>query len=162
MKGFTKAPNSQKKEKRPVLLEILLGIAIFSVIGLGIYMTLNPQKNQEEVRNSMRSQAIVEITAAVKRYVDTTGNTPTEIPLNRECASIGNEICKPEATDCTGYVKLESLTDTGLLTQVPIDGLRTTGSGTGYYISHDGDGSIMVCAPLAERGVDISLKQFVY
>jgi len=162
MEGFTKAPNPQKKEKRPILLEILLGLALCAVVGLVIYMTLNPLKNQEEVRNSMRSQAIVDIAAAVKKYVDTTGNTPMEIPLNRECASIGNEICKLDATDCSGYVKLESLTDTGLLTQIPVDGLRVTGNGSGYYISHDGDGSIMVCAPLAERGVGISLKQFVY
>lgn len=162
MKGFTKAPNPQKNEKRPVLLEILLGIVILAVIGLGIYMILNPQKNVEEVRNSMRSQAVVEIAAAVKKYVDTTGNIPIEIPLNRECASIGNEICQSGATDCAGYVKLESLTDTGLLTQIPRDDLRVTGNGAGYYISHDGDGSIMVCAPLAERGVDISLKQFLY
>ncbi len=162
MKGFIKAPNPQKKEKRPILLEILLGFAICLVIGLGIYMTLNPQKNEEESRNSTRSQAIVEIAAAVKKYVDTTGNTPSEIPLNRECASIGNEICKLDATDCAGYVKLDSLTDSGLLSQIPVDGLRVSGNGSGYYISHDGDGNIMVCAPLAERGADISLKQFVY
>ncbi len=162
MKGFIKAPDPKKKQRRPLLLEALLGLSIFLVIGLGIYMTLNPHKDEAETRNSTRSQSIVAIAAAVKKYVDTTGNLPSEIPLNRECASIGNEICKANATDCTGYVKLSSLVDTGLVTQIPTDQLRTSGNGSGYYVSHDGDGNIMVCAPLAERGVDISLKQFVY
>ena len=162
MKGFIKAPDPKKKQRRPLLLEALLGLSIFLVIGLGIYMTLNPHKDEAETRNSTRSQSIVAIAAAVKKYVDTTGNLPSEIPLNRECASIGNEICKANATDFTGYVKLSSLVDTGLVTQIPTDQLRTSGNGSGYYVSHDGDGNIMVCAPLAERGVDISLKQFVY
>jgi hypothetical protein len=64
--------------------------------------------------------------------------------------------------DCTGMVKLNSLIEMGLLTRIPVDDLETSGNGSGYYISHDGDGNVMVCAPLAERGVEISLKQFVY
>ena len=162
MNGFLKAPNPKKKESKPFLLELLLGISLIVVVGLVIYMTLNPRKGEEEVRNSERSQVIVEIAAAVKKYVDATGNLPKEIPLNRECASIGNEICKLNADDCTGYVQLRSLTEADLIILLPTDGLRKSGNGTGYYISHDGDGSVMVCAPLAERGVDISLKQFVY
>lgn len=161
MKGL-KAPNPQTKEKRPILLEILVGLALFLMVGVIVYMILNPHKDKEETRNSMRSQAIVEIAAAVKNYVDATGNLPKEIPLNRECASIGNEICKISATDCTGMIQLSSIIETGFLIQTPVDESRASGDGTGYYIAHDGDGNIMVCAPFAERGVDISLKQFVY
>ena len=162
MDGFLKAPNPKKKEKKPFLLELLLGISLFIVVGLVIYMTLNPRKGEEEMRNAERSQTIVEIAAAVKKYVDATGNLPKEIPLNRECASIGNEICKLNAEDCTGYIQLKSLFDADLLNLLSADELRTSGNGTGYYISHDGDGSVMICAPLAERGADISLEQFVY
>ncbi len=161
MKGL-KAPNPPTKEKQPLLLEILVGFALFLMVAVIVYMILNPHKDQEETRNSMRSQSIVEIAAAVKNYVDTTGNLPKEIPLNRECASIGNEICQMNATDCAGMVQLNSVIETGFLTQIPVDELKTSGNGSGYYISHDGDGNIMICAPLAERSVEISLKQFVY
>ena len=162
MSGFLKAPNPKKKEKKPFFLELLLGISLLIVVGMVMYMTLNPRKGDEEMRNAQRSQAIVEIATAVKKYVDATGNLPKEIPLNRVCASIGNEICKLNADDCTGYVQLKSLVDADLLNVLPTDELRTSGNGTGYYISHDGDGSVMICSPLAERGVDISLEQFVY
>lgn len=74
MNGFLKAPNPKKKESKPFLLELLLGISLIVVVGLVIYMTLNPRKGEEEVRNSERSQVIVEIAAAVKKYVDATGN----------------------------------------------------------------------------------------
>ena len=162
MSGFFKAPNPKKKEKKPFFLELLLGVSLLIVVGMVIYMTLNPRKSEEEMRNAERSQTIVEIATAVKKYVDATGNLPTEIPLNRECASIGNEICRLNVDDCSGYVKLKSLVDADLLNLLPADKLRTSGNGTGYYISHDGNGSVMICSPLAERGVDISLKQFVY
>jgi len=161
MKGL-KAPHPPTEERRPLLLEMFLGLTLFLMAVVIVYMILNPHKDREEIRNSHRSQAVVEIVAAVKNYVDTTGNLPTEIPLNRECASIGNEICQMNTVDCTGMVKLNSLIEMGLLTRIPVDDLETSGNGSGYYISHDGDGNVMVCAPLAERGVEISLKQFVY
>ncbi len=161
MKGFKNAPNP-KKEKRPILLEVLVSIAVLAVVGGVVYMILNPQKNEEDLRNSMRSQNVVEIARAVKSYVDTTGNLLDMIPLNRECASIGNEICKESSIDCKGYIDISALVDEGYLSEIPVDDLRTSGNGTGYYISHDGDGNLLVCAPYAERGVDISLKVFVY
>lgn len=163
MSGLKNAPNPSVKESRPVIMEIFVFLAIVGMVGAIIYMVLNPHKNEEEARNSARSQGVVEIMKAVKSYVDETGNLPETIPLNRECASIGNEICIAGGSDCKGYVELTSLlVEGGFLTEVPQDNLRSNGRGSGFYISHDGDGNVVVCAPLAERNVDISLKQFVY
>ena len=162
MNGLKNAPNPKQKKKRPILLEIFVVLAIVGMVGAIIYMILNPHKNEEEIRNSVRSQGVVEVMKAVKSYVEETGNLPETIPLNRECASIGNEICTTSGTECKGYVELNLLIDGSFLSEIPLDGLRNNGKGSGFYISHDGDGNVIVCAPLAERNVDISLKQFVY
>jgi hypothetical protein len=130
------------------------------VIGGFAYMILNPGKMKSDIRNSSRNTDILSLMQYMEGYVKETGNIPDIIPLNRTCASIGNEICKTGISDCKGYVDLQKIikNDTA-----PVDTFRSNkGNGTGYYISHDGEGSILICAPLAERNVRIELKQFMY
>lgn len=143
-------------------LNILLIIVMFLVVGAFAYMVLNPNKSQSEARNNIRTTDVSTIMKIMKTYVDTTGNIPSVIPFNRECASIGNEICKSNASNCNNYVKLDNfLKEVGMET-IPVDPNRINGNGTGYYISNDGEGNLIVCAPLSERNVSISLKQFMY
>lgn len=159
MKG-SKTANEVKKTKNQVFLDVLVFFSIFLVIGGFAYMILNPGKMKSDVRNSSRNTDILNIMQKMVGYVEETGNIPEMIPLNRTCASIGNEICKTGTADCKGYVDLTKFVGNSTL---PVDTFRTNkGNGTGYYVSHDGEGSIIICAPLAERNVKIELKQFMY
>jgi hypothetical protein len=162
MKGLPTANQVQKTIKRNLLLDGLVIFSIFLVIGGFAYMILNPGKMKSDVRNSDRNTAMLTIIEAMKAYVSATGNIPSMIPLNRTCASIGNEICKTGISDCKGYVNLTSALEYTKDKTLPIDEFRTNGNGTGYYISHDGEGSLLICSPLAERNVKIELKQFMY
>jgi len=159
MKGSTTA-NEVKKTRNNVFLDVLVFFSIFLVIGGFAYMILNPGKMKSDVRNSSRNTDILTIMQKMVGYVEETGNIPDMIPLNRACASIGNEICKTGTSDCKGYVDLTKVVGKSIL---PVDIFRNNkGNGTGYYVSHDGEGSIIICAPLAERSVKIELKQFMY
>lgn len=159
MKGSTTA-NEVKKTRNNVFLDVLVFFSIFLVIGGFAYMILNPGKMKSDVRNSNRNTDILTIMQKIVGYVEETGNIPDMIPLNRTCASIGNEICKTGASDCKGYVDLTKVSGKSTL---PVDTFRINkGNGTGYYVSHDGEGSIIICAPLSERNVKIELKQFMY
>lgn len=162
MKRSTTANDSKTVTRGSILLDTMVGISIFLVLAAFAYMIMNPGKRASDVRNSRRNSDVLTIMQALTKYVDTTGNIPETILINRECASIGNEICKTDATDCQGYIDLSTILAVGDLEALPKDILRTEGNGTGYYVSHDGEGSLLICAPLAERNVTISIKQFMY
>jgi len=162
MKGSKTANQVPKTIKSHLLLDVMVIFSIFLVIGGFAYMILNPGKMRSDVRNSSRNTDILDIMQDMSVYTETTGNIPEMIPLNRSCASIGNEICKTGIADCKGYIDLTKAVELGRTKTLPVDPLRSTGNGTGYYISHDGEGNIMVCAPLAERNVKIELKLFMY
>lgn len=160
MKKPIPANHKEKINKRCVYLDILVGVSIFLVVLAFAYMILNPGKNQSDIRNSRRNADILAVMQGLAAYVNTTGNLPQAIPLNRECASIGNEICKTDALDCKGLVDLSGILKEGTI--LPVDASRKAGNGTGYYVSHDGGGRIIMCAPFAERNIDIIVKQFMY
>lgn len=162
MKGLPTANQVQKIIKRNLLLDGLVIFSIFLVVGGFAYMILNPGKMKSDVRNSERNAEILNIMDGMTAYAKATGNIPSMVPLNRTCASIGNEICKTGVSDCKGYVDLTSALEYTKNKTLPIDEFRTKGNGTGYYISHDGEGSILICAPLSERNVNITIKQFMY
>lgn len=162
MKGSPTANQVQKTIKRNLLLDGLVIFSIFLVVGGFAYMILNPGKMKSDIRNASRNTDILNIMQDMMAYVESTGNIPTMIPLNRTCASIGNEICKTGVADCKGYIDLTSALEYTKNKILPIDEFRASGNGTGYYISHDGEGSVLICAPLAERNVNITIKQFMY
>ncbi|HAM37306.1 MAG: hypothetical protein UR96_C0032G0011 [candidate division WS6 bacterium GW2011_GWC1_36_11] len=162
MKESKTAKDDEIIAKRQFILDVLVGFSIFLVVAAFAYMILNPGKGQSDARNSTRNADVLSIMQSMSKYVDATGNIPSMIPLNRECASIGNEICRTGSLDCKNYVDLSTTLAEGDIKSLPVDTFRTEGNGTGYYISNDGEGSIVVCAPLAEREVTISIKQFMY
>jgi len=162
MRGSTTAINTKNTAKRPVFLDIMVVFSIFLVIGAFAYMMLNPGKRQSDIRNAERNTEILSIMQAFSAYVKANGNIPSIIPLNKECASFGNEICSVDASDCKNYVDLTEVLKESELKAPPTDPSRAGGNGTGYYVSHNGEGSILLCAPSAERNVQITVKRFMY
>jgi hypothetical protein len=49
MKGL-KAPHPPTEERRPLLLEMFLGLTLFLMAVVIVYMILNPHKDREEIQ----------------------------------------------------------------------------------------------------------------
>lgn len=150
------------KRNHVLLMSCIMVVSLLMVAGLA-YMILNPDKRESDFRNSQRVSDISHISTIVANYVKNVGDLPSNIPLNRTCASQGNEICRIGAENCENYVDLSAVVSSVGLSTLPVDPILTSdGNGTGYYISKDGNGDILVCAPHSERNVSISIKRFVY
>lgn len=165
MKRSETVHNAKNTKKGPIFLDIMAYFSVFLVIVVFAWMLMNPRKTQADVRNSQRNTDVYTIMKAVVSYVKVSGRIPADIPFSKECASIGNEICKTDSINCQNYVDLsEVLGEDSKLKQMPVDAFRTdiNNNGTGYYISYDGEGNILVCAPLAERNIEIIARQFMY
>lgn len=143
--------------KNSVYIRILLIISLLSVAAFIVFMIWNPLKGVEDKRNSQRNSDVVSILDAVATYTKANGKIPMVIPENENCATYGNEICKTGVSDCKNHVDLSAI-----MTSIPVDPARISATGTGYYISQDGQGNIIVCAPYAERNVNILTTRFAF
>ena len=156
------------------LLEILLVVAIISILAGIVIVAINPAKQLGDARNAQRRADVSTILSAVYQYViDNNGTIPPSIPTDSTdayvsasttCALIMTnatypEICKSSATSCSGYTALGQYlapTSGGVsyVSSMPVDPSATsTGTGSGYYISKLSLSSnrIIVCAPLTEN-----------
>jgi hypothetical protein len=162
MKLAATAKDKKDFSKRERVLRVSVILMTFLVVAAFAYMIANPGKTQADIRNIERSSEISSIMEAIATYTHNTGNIPSVIPINRECASIGNEICRTGVTDCKNYVDLSEVTEGSDLKVLPTDTTRDWGNGTGYYVTNNGEGSVIICAPFAERNVNITIKQFMF
>jgi hypothetical protein len=148
------------------VLDFFVILSAFFVIGFLGYLVLNPQKEGSDERNIHRSADISSILTSITNYIQTTDEIPDVIPTNKECLAVGNEICKIGPYDCKGLVDLSFLASDGdeswNVISLPTDPSAKSVNGTGYYISQDGQGNITICAPYAERNVEISFSKFVF
>lgn len=148
-------PAQSKRRQGFTLIEVLLVVAILAVLASIVIIAINPARQLAESRNAKRRADVLVILNAVYQYdIDN-----AEIP-----ATIGTgetEICKTDASDCTGMISLAVLTNSErYLTAMPVDpkGSDTTG-GTGYKIYKSSNNRVTVTAPRAEIGAIISITR---
>lgn len=152
----------EPKKKFPILDVVIILSAVFVVTFLA-YLVVNPSKENSDVRNVHRSADVSSILTSVSGYIDVHGEIPEQIPLSNECVDHGNEICKSGPYNCKDLVDLSFLdTSDGEIFSTPIDPQNRSINGTGYYIHHNGEGLITVCAPYAERNVEVSFSKYIY
>lgn len=146
------------------LLEILVILSAFVVIGLLVLLAVNPNKEAAEARNVKRIADVSSILTMVSSYARQYGEIPEVIPVNESCVYYGNEICKSGPYDCTDLVKMSAIytEDDGELVVIPEDPLYISINGTGYYIAQGKEGLVTVCAPHAERNEKISFSKLMY
>jgi type IV pilus assembly protein PilA len=143
------------------LLEILLGVALLSVLAGIVVIAINPAKQLAEARNVQRRTDVGTILNAVyQNAIDNNGLVAAAIPTSATCASPStNEICTTGGT-CTGRVDLSTLTNSQkYIPSMPLDPTGSTANGTGYFIAKNANGRVTVCAPSAEQGATISVIQ---
>jgi prepilin-type N-terminal cleavage/methylation domain-containing protein len=140
------------------LLEVLLVVAIIAILAGIVIIAINPGKNLGDTRNSQRSADVNTVLNGVYQYsLDNNGTLPAGI------TTTATEVCATGAASCTSLVDLAALTTSGkYLVSLPKDPQCATVcavNGTGYKISKDANGRLIVVAPFAEQGKTISVTK---
>lgn len=137
------------------ILEILLVVAVITILAGIVILAINPSRQLALTRNSQRSSDVSNIHKAVYQYmIDNKGVTPGEID------SVPKEICRTGASDCTGLVDLSAITDSSTyLVSMPVDPSIGSGNGTGYMIYQSSSGRPVVYSSFAELEQRISTSE---
>jgi len=142
-----------QKNKGFTLLEVLLVVAIITILAGIVILALNIGKQLSATRNAERMMEVNAILNATYQYsLDNDGNIPATI------TATPTEICKTGATSCSGLIDLSVLTaNEEYLVSLPVDPRATNVNGTGYTIAKTAYDRIIVAAPNAERETTISV-----
>lgn len=134
------------------LLEILLVIAAIGILAAIVIVAINPNRQLAQVRNTTRTSDLNTISKAVEQYLIDVGAYPTSLTGTLQ------EICAQNASDCTGYVDLQSELVPTYIAAIPQDP-QVTGNGSGYEIAINSvNNKISITAPNAELDQTITLN----
>ena len=165
--GYHLSENEKSENTRPlskskthpavwVLIAIVIGfvaIGVISILASIVIVAINPTKQLGDARNLQRSADLNTIVNAIYQYaVDNNGNLPTTLPKTTQ------EICRSDATDCTGLINLDKLLGSYLVA-MPSDPMTHDPRSTKYTIVYDTLGHVTLNAPNAEQGVVISVSR---
>lgn len=140
------------------LIEILLAIGILAILATAAIIAINPARQFADARNTQRWSDVDAIMNAVYQYaVSNKGALPPEIPVTDS----PYDICLENAQTCSTIVGMPSLTaGAKYLTTFPVDPSCPAACPsylTGYQISKNSQGRVIVAAPYAELGETIQL-----
>lgn len=137
------------------LLEILLVVAIIAILAGIVIVAINPGKQLADSRNAQRQADVNTILNAVYQYaIDNDGSLPSAITTTQ------TEICKTDASSCTGLADLSVLTaNEKYIVAMPTDPNGASANGAGYEIVQSSNGRITVVAPDAEEDATISVTR---
>jgi type IV pilus assembly protein PilA len=166
----TKSANSQKGF---TLLEILLVVAIISILAGIVILAINPTKQLGDTRNAQRRSDVLTILNGVYQFaLDNDGDIPTIPAISTSCvADADAEICQNDSTDCEGGSNVDLYTDlvaggadgtgSNYLVSIPRDPevASSTSDGTGYSIVQLLNGRVTVCALAPDNNAEISVTR---
>jgi prepilin-type N-terminal cleavage/methylation domain-containing protein len=152
----------QRKQTGFTLLEVLLVVAIISILAGIVIIAINPSKNLSDTRNSQRAADVNTILSATYQYyLDTNAMPPAGTGTG--ITTSPTEICATNAVSCAGQVDLSAVTSNEkYVVSIPTDPQCATVCavhGTGYSISKDASGRLTVSAPYAENGKVITVSR---
>jgi prepilin-type N-terminal cleavage/methylation domain-containing protein len=146
------------------LVELLIIIAVLSILAAVVFVALNPLARFQDARNSLRQTDVNNIIGAIKMYqVDHGGKYLSDIEnLSADKTyQIGNAasncdiICaNPTVTLQSACVNIGDLADNHYLSSIPIDPIASGASADNshYYLTKNINGSISVGSCDEEKG----------
>jgi len=137
------------------LLELLLVIAVLSILASITIIAINPAEQFRDARDAERQSDVYTIMNALHQYAsDNDGLFPTSITTEAK------EICGTGAVSCTGLHDLSVLTDNEkYLVSIPFDPLcdddyvYCSENGVGYSVRKTDNGRMNVIATSSENVV---------
>ncbi len=135
------------------LIELIIVIAIISILAAAIFVAVDPARRLHEARNARRRSDITTVLEAVKTYqVDNEGDHYTTIDgmgnnTTREIGTCGSGGDCPDfgALSSAVCVDISGIGDT-YLAEVPVDPLNGDDAETRYYITKSASGAITIGA----------------
>ena len=156
---FTMIKKSFRSRGGFTLIEILVVIAIITILAAIVIVAINPSRQFSLARNAQRWSNINTILSAVYQYAtDNSGSLPSLI------TTTSTEIYKTGAAGTsTALIDLSVLTNSErYMTSMPIDPSCPTGcnaTGTGYSILKTANSRVTVSAALAEASTTITVTR---
>lgn len=143
------------KYKAFTLLEILLVITIVGILLTVVVRLVRPEDRFADIRNAQRKSDVLSIYTAINQYKeDNRGQFPSGI------TSTSTNLCQPGCVESGTQIDINadiaSYIRNGVL---PIDPSQTGTVLTGYTVSLDSGGRVIVSASLAENGELINTQE---
>ncbi len=137
------------------LLEVLLVVAIISILAGIVILAINPSKQLGDTRNANRRADVNTLLNAIYQYeIDNNGSVPP-VGTGSAISATATEICKIGGT-CTGLIDLTALTTAGkYLVSIPVDPAGGTTNSTKYSILTT-NGRFTVAAVVTDNSAVIS------
>jgi prepilin-type N-terminal cleavage/methylation domain-containing protein len=145
---------TKQSQKGFTLIEVLLVITLIGIlIAIGL-VSFNTEARFIDARNDIRTTHIQTLESTITQYKLQEGNYPTGLSRNYQ------EICDPEATDCTGFFDLKQFLVPNYLQAIPQDpNDNDTIGGAGYSVAVDeATNTVSVRSLQAEAGVEIKIN----
>lgn len=142
------------------LVELIIVIAIISILAAGIFVAIDPAKRFNEANNARRATDVAAILDALIKYqADNAGAhlpavaalTPGEYSVIGTATTGCNTTCTAQATTQAACVDLSAIPQ-NYLASVPIDPKAVDATNSDYYISRGALGTLIVgaCDPEGE------------
>lgn len=142
-----------KKQKGFTLVELIIVIAIITILAAAIFVAVDPARRLNEARNARRSSDVANILDAIVKYqTDNNGthySTVAALTAGSNytigtCATGGDTGCTAVTTQAA-CVDLSAI-GSNYLAAVPMDPRGGTAAKTDYYLTKDANGAITVGA----------------
>lgn len=153
-----------KKQNGFTLIELLLVIAILSILGVVVFVALNPAQRFKDSRDARRTQDVDTILTAIHAsIVDSKGTLPVGLTASMSEAQLGTGTgCTVATGGCavTTAACLDLSTPLAkYLKSIPMDPNGGTAAKTNYSVVVDANGLVTVKACGTEGTVNVSASR---
>ncbi len=139
-----------KSNKGFTLIEVLLVIAIITILAGIVIVAINPKKQTDSAENAQRLADVNTLSSAISQYIIENGDFPDSITSTEQEICLKNKNC--------GGADLDTLIP-DYITAIPQDPSSDDRRSSGYTVKTDDGNRVTVSAPNADADKDISVTR---